>query len=253
MTDTKGYVDGDYLRQAARLFTPIKRRSHELLCLDRGMRVLDLGCGAGVDLPLLGDRVGAQGLTVGVDQDLSLAHQAAATGAIAVVATGEALPFADAEFHGCRAERVFMHLPAPTRVLAEMIRVVRPGGRVVVVETDWASCSLDCEEVELEVRLNRFRAEQMMHGGYAGRRLYGWFQRAGLAQVHCEISPLVVHDRQLYDRMARLGAVEAAALAAGVIDAPALARWRQGLAKAEEAGGFFGSVNVVTVVGCRPG
>jgi type I restriction enzyme R subunit len=50
----------------------------------------------------------------------------------AVVAHGERLPFADATFDCAVASKVIEHLPEPERVLDEMWRVVRPGGRVLI-------------------------------------------------------------------------------------------------------------------------
>lgn len=51
---------------------------------------------------------------------------------VAVVASGERLPFADATFDCAVASEVIEHLPEPESVLEEMWRVVRPGGRVVI-------------------------------------------------------------------------------------------------------------------------
>lgn len=51
---------------------------------------------------------------------------------VAVVASGERLPFADATFDCAVASEVIEHLPEPERTLEEMWRVVRPGGRVVI-------------------------------------------------------------------------------------------------------------------------
>lgn len=252
MTETpKGYVDSDYLCQAASLFAPIKARSHALLALQSGDRVLDVGCGAGVDLPPLQLRVG-EGLAVGVDQDHEMTRQASACG-VAVTAVAGALPFASGSLQGCRAERVFMHLLDPLQVLTEMYRVLSPDGRLVLVETDWGSCSLNCQDAQLEQRLNRFRAEHLMNGGYCARQLYGLCREVGFSDVQCEIHPLLLHDRQLYDRLARLQIVEDAALASGVITAAELQRWRQDLDQAGEYGSFFATVNVVMVVGRRRG
>ena len=45
-----------------------------------------------------------------------------------------ALEFADATFDACRADRVLQHLLDPGRAVAEMVRVTRPGGRLVICE-----------------------------------------------------------------------------------------------------------------------
>lgn len=83
-------------------------------------RVLDLGCGVGHSFHLLAPRE-----TVGVDLDPeALAGQDRET----VVADMRALPFADAAFASVLAVQSLEHVPDPERVLAEVARVLEPGG-----------------------------------------------------------------------------------------------------------------------------
>lgn len=74
---------------------------------------------------------------------LDLSHQAllrAQSSFPGVVrAVAESLPFADDTFDGCRIERVLQHVIAPARVVDEVLRVVRPGGLVAVLEPDHTS------------------------------------------------------------------------------------------------------------------
>jgi cyclopropane fatty-acyl-phospholipid synthase-like methyltransferase len=44
-----GKVDSEYLRQSAKLVEKIKETSYEMMCLKDGMKVLDIGCGPGID------------------------------------------------------------------------------------------------------------------------------------------------------------------------------------------------------------
>ena len=53
-------------------------------------------------------------------------------------ALGEALPFSDGAFGGCRIERVLMHVAEPAVVLGEACRCVESGGLVTVLEPDLA-------------------------------------------------------------------------------------------------------------------
>src|SRR5215211_241902 len=88
-------------------------------------RVLDLGCGVGHSFPLLGDVE-----TVGVDIDAAaLAGQERET----VVADMRALPFADASFAAVISVQSLEHVPDPERVLAEVVRVLEPGGTAAFV------------------------------------------------------------------------------------------------------------------------
>jgi SAM-dependent methyltransferase len=88
-------------------------------------RVLDLGCGVGHSYLELAPRE-----TVGVDIDAAvLADQDRETH----VADMRALPFADAAFRSLISVQAIEHVPDPERVLAEVARVVIPGGRAIFV------------------------------------------------------------------------------------------------------------------------
>jgi SAM-dependent methyltransferase len=88
-------------------------------------RVLDLGCGVGHSFRELEPRE-----SVGVDVDeAALAGQARETH----VADMRSLPFADREFQSVLAVQSLEHVPDPERVLAEVVRVLVPGGRAIFV------------------------------------------------------------------------------------------------------------------------
>lgn len=83
-------------------------------------RVLDVGCGARPYQSLLGPRVTGY---VALDRP--------GTPGVDVEGTAEALPFPDASFDAAVSMQVLEHVEDPARCLAEMARVVRPGGVVV--------------------------------------------------------------------------------------------------------------------------
>ena len=88
-------------------------------------RVIDVGCGVGHSYELLSPRE-----TVGVDVDPeTLAGQARET----AVADMRSLPFADDSFDGAIAVHSIEHVPDPERALAEIRRVMKPGGTAVLV------------------------------------------------------------------------------------------------------------------------
>ena len=94
-----------------------------------GLRVLDLGCGKGrfaLALAALGAEV------VGVD--LSGAMLAHAAGIGRARATARRLPFASAAFDAVVAVEMLEHVDAVAPVLREARRVLRPGGRLVIVD-----------------------------------------------------------------------------------------------------------------------
>ena len=88
-------------------------------------RVLDLGCGTGHSFSALAPRE-----TVGVDLSAeALAGQERETH----VADMRALPFADASFASVLSVQSIEHVPDPERVLAEVVRVLVPGGTAIFV------------------------------------------------------------------------------------------------------------------------
>jgi SAM-dependent methyltransferase len=98
--------------------------------------VLDVGCGEGRLL-------GRFGRTIGVDLLPSLARRAAVRGPVVVADAATALPFAAGAFDGVYAVLVLEHLADPSRLIAEMSRVVRPGGWCVVVHNHPALTAAD--------------------------------------------------------------------------------------------------------------
>jgi ubiquinone/menaquinone biosynthesis C-methylase UbiE len=119
-----------------------RRRTLDLAQLQPGDAVLDVGCGTGTLLIEAAKRVGPSGSTHGIDGSIEmLAHarrKAAAQGitAIFVEASAERLPFPDVSFDVVLCTMMLHHLPVPMQIAAvvEMRRVLRPGGRIVIVD-----------------------------------------------------------------------------------------------------------------------
>ena len=91
--------------------------------------VLEVGCGQGELARRVGDEPGVR--MVAVDQSARMVELARRLGVDARVADAQALPFGDGEFDCALAHFVLFHLPDLDLGLAELARVLRPGGRLV--------------------------------------------------------------------------------------------------------------------------
>ncbi|RKT53835.1 class I SAM-dependent methyltransferase [Saccharothrix australiensis] len=120
-----------------------------------GQRVLDIACGTGL-VSRVFKRAGVD--VTGVDITEGMAEQARPHLDRLVIAPAEDLPFADGEFDAvvCRQGVQFMTLPDAAR---EMVRVVRPGGRVVLVNL----CAYDAADRDEYFEILRLRNPVRRH------------------------------------------------------------------------------------------
>lgn len=124
------------------LFDRVKKRMLEWVEPANGHSVLDVGCGAGYFLYLIREKYRAKGFVpalTGVDiSTFQLSymtrrmHKEGISDAVAVHGNGEYLPFADASFDVVTCSEVIEHIRNPERALAEMRRVLKPTGRLLL-------------------------------------------------------------------------------------------------------------------------
>ena len=126
----------------------IARRRFRLVGAVPGARILVVGCGTGDDVLALARLVKPGGRAFGIDQeetDLLDARRRAATAGLAAKfhqGTPDDLPFPDASFDGVCAAWFLSADIDPALAVSEMVRVVRPGGRIVIDDTDWTQATL---------------------------------------------------------------------------------------------------------------
>jgi len=231
-----------------------KRWMLRLLDVKCGQHILDVGCGVGEDAFALARLVGASGQVTGLDISAAMlaeARRRAAQHRVSVqFLLGDAhhLDFPAATFDACRAERVLMYLEDPRQALAEMVRVTRPGGRVVVWEPDNEGVSVDHPDVTLTRRVVRLLCDAIRQGRI-GRQLLGLFRDVGLVDVavlpHTVMVPFEIF-RHLFS-----GTVQQAAQA-GVLSPQEVALWWRPLEQAAATQRFFAAMGGFIVSGRKP-
>ena len=155
------------------------------------MHLLDLGCGPGFFAELAAQELVPDGRVTGVDVDgslLDLARTRASARDLPidyVLASGVAIPLPDDSIDFAYARFLFQHLDRPESVLAELRRVVRPGGTVMVMDTDDAGLLVYPEPSGFRDLIDAAALSQADRGGdrSVGRKLRGMLHVAGLLDV----------------------------------------------------------------------
>jgi len=158
-----------------------------------GDRICDIGCGTGTELIRLAQIIGHEGRAVGVDASNLMCDETRRRAIDAGVeidvmsADGRQTGLADRDFDGVRIERVIQHVGDAAGFLREALRIVRPGGRIVVADTDWGSLMIHPGEGSLVNRLKNAILDRPMGDPLAGRTLHGAMLAAGLVDVQSRI------------------------------------------------------------------
>jgi ubiquinone/menaquinone biosynthesis C-methylase UbiE len=198
-----------------------------LLDIGPGERVLDVGCGSGVVTREIARRVGSEGRAVGVDPSpglLAVARELARDVGLGDrvefrEGTAHRLPFPDGTFDALVCVTVLAHVPAGEAAIPELVRVVRPGGRIGVFDLDTDMTTFTHPDRELTRRIVAAASDATAVNGWLSRELPALFQRAGVVDVRARgFFPLETDLESFYGNMAARCA-EAAARSGAITEA----------------------------------
>jgi ubiquinone/menaquinone biosynthesis C-methylase UbiE len=190
MTD---YVHGYGTPEQERLVEQAEHWRHRLIRngtqLEPGTRLLEVGCGVGAVLAVLGQEFPGVRLT-GVDVepkqlDYARGHlERAGVEADLLQADALELPFGDESFDHVWMMWFLEHVADPPAVLREARRVLVPGGAITAIEVDYSTIRAEPTTPALEA-LFRSMVEGMAASGWsdAGTRLPDWLREAGFREV----------------------------------------------------------------------
>lgn len=274
MRESQGYlatgfrdVDGnsDVAKMAACLgflaglpsFQAYKARSLEMMRLKPGQTVADLGCGLGFDLPEMARQVLPGGRVKGLDASRQLLAEAAkALGGLEDIELRQgdilALDFPSGTFDALRVDRTLQHVADPRRAIAEMHRVLKPGGWLVCAEPDWGTFVIDCQDIPTsELVAQRWRAS--FRNPHLGRGLPRMLREQGLAEVSVEGFILLAQGLPAVDAVYDVCKTVEMMREGGDDEQGRLAAWLEGLREEDRRVGVSASVTLFLAWGRKAG
>lgn len=223
-----------------------------------GERIADLGCGPGFMTQELARAVGPQGRVYALDLSepmLGLARRRCADLPSVELAMGDmtALDLPDGSFDAAVAMQSVAYVPEAARAVAEIARVLRPGGRAVVLDSDFASLVWHGRD---QARVDRIFLAYEAHVGHPGlpRVLSGMAAAAGLTTLRCEVVPILdvsFHPNTYAYGLARF--VRDFIVGTGRVREDEAEGWLEECAELDNEGAFFMSLNRYLFVLSKPG
>ena len=223
-------------------------RTLAALALVRGESVLDAGCGTALLLEQEARAVGSEGRAEGVDFSddmLALARGRCAELKQVNLQQGsiETLPFEDASFDAVSCTQTLLYVKDMDQALREIHRVLKPCGRIAIVETDWSGAIINSLDQEMTRKIFDNRGLGVVNPNLP-RRLGPILQRIGFGALRVEAIPVLNASYSKHSFSANmLHNFAGAAVKQNVITAAESKAWREGIDSLIQQEEYFFCVN----------
>jgi len=236
----RAYLSPEIVRQRERTLAVIGPQKRE--------RIVDVGCGPGLLACELAAAVGNGGHVTGIDSSSSMIvlanDRCAGLSNVTFIecdATGLAVDDACADAVACT--QVLLYVGDVRKAIAEFWRILEPGGRVIIMETDWRGAVLHSnDEVLTEKIIEAW--DRAVPSPRLPARLGSLLREAGFASVQIDAIPIISMSAEMDGyAMSMMTQCAHEAREQGVIDKSQGREWIRSLQRLGEESAFFFSVN----------
>ncbi len=223
-------------------------RTLAALALRNGESVFDAGCGTGLLLEQEALAIGVAGRAEGMDFSddmLALAHRRCEGLGQVNLQQGsiESLPFADASFDALSCTQTLLYVARLDQALDEFHRVLKPGGRIAIIETDWSGAIMNSHDQSMTRRIFDSWDDALMNPNLP-KRLGPLLAGLGFTALRVEAIPVLnagYRDNSFSANM--LGSFTRTALKRNFISEDESREWRAGIDKIIAEDTYFFCVN----------
>jgi ubiquinone/menaquinone biosynthesis C-methylase UbiE len=219
-----------------------------------GEHAIDIGCGNGILARDMLQYVGKEGAVYGLDcaePMVALANALCSQGHF-VLGSVDAMPLEDQQFDVVTASQLFCFLSHPERALSECRRILRPGGRLVILDTDWDSLIWHSSEPALFQQIKHDMLERYADA-HLPRTLSNKLTQAGFTLTKRTSLP-VVNWQLTSDTFSQqlLNLLKPKADSATTKAVESWEQWQRALKAIDERGEYLFSINRYIFVATKP-
>lgn len=230
----------------------IKRRALDLLELQFGSSVIEVGCGLGHDAEVLGKMVGSNGKVIAIDTSEAMVEEAKKRSACAQVSyrygNANSLDYPDDTFSAGYADRLLVSQKNIEKPFSEIVRIVKRGGKVCITDIDVGSAVMHPYLGKLtDILLDRLR--EIIRNPLIGRQLPTLFKKFGLINIKVFADAYVIRSFELVNTMIDFPRMIVDLHNLKRITEDELQKLSSSLLQAEKNNDFLYSIILFTVVG----
>jgi ubiquinone/menaquinone biosynthesis C-methylase UbiE len=240
-------------------FADMMREYLDAMAIDSARSVLDLGCGTGVAARAIACRPAFSGQVTGIDRSphligaaTRLAHEDG-VGRTVEFRAGDShtLELRDAEFDAVVAHTLFSHLDDPRSVLREIVRVLKPGGKVGIFDGDYASLTFATDDPAEGKAADEAIISAIVTNPRVMRQMPHLLREAGLQLIAAFPYVLAEPGRADFWDSSIKSLVRLLPKAGAMTDSQA-ADWAAAMFRRSDEGTFFGACNYYGYIAAKP-